>query len=301
MISLDYLRSISCKDWNGHSHTEFCPHGEILDTEDMIKRAIDDGFKTYSITEHFPMPPQFYQMARGAEHAIDTAAMDYSELPAYFAKMDYLKRKYADKINILVGFEVDYIDGCQEWTKSQLFKFADQIDDAILSVHFLPTNDGLRSVDDSYQDFCDGVLNYYRTPVNVANRYLETVLEALKWEFDCKPVRYGHVTLYRRWRKNFSPETVWADDQTNKLLDKILKRVCKQNLMLDCNMSGLGKYSQGESSPSLPILESAMARDITLVYGSDAHEIDNIDQGYNEYLIQQLYKTKEHHEINSAR
>ncbi|AKP67717.1 histidinol-phosphatase HisJ [Companilactobacillus ginsenosidimutans] len=290
MLSHQEFQEICCNYWNGHTHTEFCPHGSHEDTEDFIRQAINAGFKTYSITEHFPMPPQFYRMADGSKHAIDTAAMDYSELQAYFEKMEYLKAKYADQIRILVGFEFDYIDGCQEWTRSKLEEFGDKIDDAILSVHFLPTDGGLRSVDDNYEDFCDGVLRYYKTPVGVANKYLSTVLDAVKWSCDDKPARYGHITLYRKWRKQFKSDTAWSDTTTDHLIDKILKHVAKKNEMLDCNMSGLAKFSQCESSPYVSIIEKAADRGIKLIYGSDAHETSNVDQGLNEYLVQKLCK-----------
>lgn len=288
MLSHRELQDICCKNWNGHTHTEFCPHGSGEDTEDFIRNAIKAGFKTYSITEHFPMPPQFYNMVSGSQHAIDTAAMEYAELPNYFQKMHYLKKKYADQINILVGFEFDYIDGCQEWTKSKLVEFGDEIDDAILSVHFLPTDGGLRAVDDNFDDFCDGVLKYYQTPLGVANKYLKTVLEAVKWSCEDKPARYGHITLYRKWRKEFNSSTVWHDKETDRLVDKILKHVKKRNEMLDCNMSGLAKFSQCESSPYVSIIEKAADKGVKLVYGSDAHESNNIDQGFNEYLVQKL-------------
>ena len=288
MLSHQELQAICCNYWNGHTHTEFCPHGSDEDTENYIRNAINAGFKTYSITEHFPMPPQFYRMVDGSKHAIETAAMDYSQLPAYFKKMNYLKEKYADQIKILVGFEFDCIDGCQEWTKRKLQEYGDQIDDAIMSVHFLPTDNGIRAVDDNFEDFCDGVLNYYGSPVGVANKYLATVLEAIKWDAPLKPARYGHITLYRKWRKQFDSSTVWHDEKTDRLVDKIIKQLTKRNEMLDCNMSGLAKFSQCESSPYVSIIEKAADKGVKLIYGSDAHDANSIDQGLNEYLVQKL-------------
>lgn len=288
MLSHQEFNTICCKDWNGHTHTEFCPHGSFEDTENFISNAINAGFKTYSITEHFPMPPQFYKMVDGSKHAIETAAMEYEQLPAYFEKMEYLKKKYADQITILIGFEFDYIDGCQEWTRQKLQEYGDKIDDAILSVHFLPTDSGLRAVDDDFDDFRSGVLKYYGSPVNVANKYLETVLEAIKWDCPNKPMRYGHITLYRKWRKQFESDTVWHDEKTDRLVDKILKHIAKKDEMIDCNMSGLAKFSQCESSPYVSIIEKAFDKGIRLIYGSDAHESSHVDQGFNEYLVQKL-------------
>lgn len=283
MINSDAM-DYDTRTWNGHTHTEFCPHGSREDTELFIKKAIKSGFKTYTITEHFPMPPEFYNTVTGSRHAIETAAMGIDELPAYFEKMKHLKIKYSNFIKILVGFEVDYIEEFTDWTSQMLNKYKDEIDDAILSVHFLPTANGLRAVDDSYKDFCDGVLAEYQTPVQTANAYLETILKAVEWKTDNKPRRYGHITLYRKWIRDFPSTTVWVDSKTVDLLEKILNRVAANHEMLDCNMSGINRVSQKEPSPYWEVIEQAKARKIKLVYGADAHAVRDVNQGYAEFL-----------------
>ncbi len=52
---------------DGHSHTEFCPHGSGEDVELMIQKAIRLGFESYSITEHAPLPPAFAAEYAGLE------------------------------------------------------------------------------------------------------------------------------------------------------------------------------------------------------------------------------------------
>lgn len=283
MITLETL-SYDTKTWNGHTHTEFCPHGSGEDTELFIKKAIKSGFKTYSITEHFPMAPGFYENVSGAKHAIDTAAMSSDQLPEYFEKMNYLKTKYSGFIKILVGFEVDYIEQFSDWTAEMLTENKDKIDDAILSVHFLPTKEGLRAVDDSYKDFCNGVLKEYETPVGVAEKYLTTIQKAVEWKIPNKPLRYGHITLYRKWIQNFPSETVWVNQNTVELTDKILNQIENNHEMLDCNMSGMSRISQREPSPNWDILEKAKEKHIKLVYGADAHSSNDVNQGYDEFL-----------------
>lgn len=283
MISEEIL-SYDSKTWNGHTHTEFCPHGSREDTELFIKKAIKSGFKTYTITEHFPMAPEFYNTVTGSIHAIETAAMGIDELPAYFEKMNYLKTKYSNFIKILVGFEVDYIESCTDWTSQMLTKYKDEIDDAVLSVHFLPTKAGLRAVDDSYKDFCDGVLAEYQTPVGVANAYLTTILKAIDWKVDYKPKRYGHITLYRKWIRDFPVTTDWVDSNTVVLLEKILTKVANNREMLDCNMSGINRVSQREPSPYWEVIKQAKTKNIKLVYGADAHAANDVNQGYAEFL-----------------
>lgn len=291
MLTGSKLNFIDRKTWNGHTHTEFCPHGSGEKTERFIKRAINSGFKTYSVTEHFPMPPEFYQRYVGSRHAIYTAAMFHEELPAYFETMHQLKRKYQDQIRILVGFEIDYIEQYRDWTAQQLAIYHNEFDDAILSVHFLPTDNGLRAVDDSVIDFKDGVLKYYQSPLGVAKAYLKTIDSALDWRVRYKPIRYGHLMLYRKWRNVFNPTQLWEDGETKVLMNQILTKIANQNLFLDCNMAGLFRKTETETSPNAPWLKSAQNIGIPLVYGSDAHQVKDVDQGFSTYLENQYYQS----------
>ena len=45
--------------WDGHTHTNFCPHGTKDKIEEYIEQAIRLGFTDYSITEHAPLPENF--------------------------------------------------------------------------------------------------------------------------------------------------------------------------------------------------------------------------------------------------
>ncbi|CAH0416770.1 histidinol-phosphatase HisJ [Periweissella fabaria] len=288
-MDLERLLQIDRRTWNGHTHTEFCPHGSGEDVELFIQRAIDAGFKTYTITEHFPMAPEFYTHVTGAEHAITTACMAPEDLPTYFEKLATLKAKYADQITLLTGFEFDYLKIGREYTATALAQYADQIDDAILSVHFLPTKMGLRAVDDSCADFKAGVLAEYKTPLGVAKAYLKTIKEALEWQVANKPGRIGHITLYRKWRNEFPNETIWCDAETDALITAILRLVKEQGIMLDCNMSGIPRETQTESSPTFDIIRDALMLGIPMVYGSDAHAVVAVNQGYNVYLDQKMY------------
>lgn len=93
----------------GHSHTEFCPHGSGDDVELMIQKAIKLGFQEYSITEHAPLPPAFKTMYAGQPTGLTEASMAMGDLEAYFAKANRMKAKYAQQIHIHIGFEVDFI------------------------------------------------------------------------------------------------------------------------------------------------------------------------------------------------
>lgn len=284
MLSKAALQDIDRRTWSGHNHTEFCPHGSGEDVEDYIQAAIAQGFKTYSITEHFPLPPAFYQHPVGSRHAVYTASFGQVELPAYLEKMARLKETYRSQLKILVGFEFDFFPEFSDWTAMQLAQYGDQIDDAILSVHFLPTPRGLRAIDDTAADFKSGVVAAYGSPLAVANAYLERLQTAVDWQVPNKPSRYGHIMLYRKWRNTFPARTVWADETTDRRLTKLLTTIADHNELLDCNFAGLFRPTQTEFTPTLPWVQVAQTKQIPLVFGADAHNVAAVGQGYNTYL-----------------
>ena len=122
---------------DGHTHTEFCPHGDREDVELMVQKAIHFGFQEYSITEHAPLPPDFKQDYEGSASGIDEAAMAFNDLPAYFKKCEALKQKYRSQIKLNVGFELDFLPSQLEWTKAFWAEYGPRTDDNVLSVHFL--------------------------------------------------------------------------------------------------------------------------------------------------------------------
>ena len=101
---------------DGHTHTEFCPHGSEEDVELYIIEAIEQNFTEYSITEHAPISNDFLKKAAGVQFAIDTAGMRMNDVEAYLSKMNRLKKKYASEIKVNVGFELDYLPDHHQWT-----------------------------------------------------------------------------------------------------------------------------------------------------------------------------------------
>lgn len=85
--------------YNYHTHTYKCGHakGEI---EDYITRAIEYGVKFMGFSDHMP-----YVCSDGYEFA---GRMPTSEAESYFAEINLLREKYKNKIDIKIGFEMEY-------------------------------------------------------------------------------------------------------------------------------------------------------------------------------------------------
>jgi len=66
--------------------------------EDFIRFAISEGFTSYGISSHAPLP-------------FSTAwTMEWDRMDDYLSEFSRLKEKYADKIELAIGLEIDYLD-----------------------------------------------------------------------------------------------------------------------------------------------------------------------------------------------
>lgn len=85
--------------YNYHTHTYRCGHafGEI---EEYIKRAIDCGIKYMGFSDH---APYICENGEEAGYRVQTA-----NVKDYFDEINALREKYKDKIDIKIGFELEY-------------------------------------------------------------------------------------------------------------------------------------------------------------------------------------------------
>ncbi|MBL1228390.1 histidinol-phosphatase HisJ [Enterococcus sp. BWB1-3] len=266
--------------YDGHTHTEYCPHGIVEDTEQLIQKAIQLGFKEYSITEHAPLPPSITEIAAGEPEMWTTASMDLNDVDNYFKKMEKLRKKYASEIVIHIGFELDYFSEYEAWTTDFLNEYGPLTDDGILSVHFLPGKDGLRGIDYTFEEYQDGICDFYGSFQKAQTLYYQRVLASLqadlgKW----KPTRLGHISLCQKFEHFFDEATDYSVKSLT-VLDKLLAVVKKENYQLDLNTAGFIKTGYQQSYPQAWILEKASILGIPFIYGSDTHSLETVGQGY---------------------
>lgn len=128
---------------NYHSHCSFCDGRAPL--EDFVKEAIAQGFTSYGISSHAPLPfPTQW-------------TMEWEQIPAYLMEAQQLKRKYAGQIEFYIGLEIDYLN---EESHPAIARFRElPLDYRIGSVHLL-TDDAGEVVD------IDVAADVFRTIVN---------------------------------------------------------------------------------------------------------------------------------------
>lgn len=254
-----------------HIHTPFCPHGSTDALEGYIEKAIAAGFQEISFTEHAPLPEAFIDPT-----PLQDSGMDLTLLEAYFTSIAKVKHQYAKDISILCGLEVDFIEGFEQQTSDFLTQYGPELDDAILSVHFLREQDNYVCIDYSPEVFIDFAKQLGST-ASVYERYYATVEKSILADLGpYKPKRIGHPTLVHKFQLAHN-ETI----NDTAMIQHILQTMHKHHYELDVNSAGLVKEFCLEPYPPYAMITYAKSLGIPLVYGSDAHTIKGLHQQYD--------------------
>lgn len=265
----------------GHSHTQFCPHGDGSKLTSMLEKAIQLGFESYCVTEHAPLPLDFAKNFGGPKEDITTASLTFQQVPAYLALVKELKTKYSQQIEVKVGFELDYLNGYEADRQAFLAKYGSEIDEVILSVHYLEGKDGkFYGIDYSPSELVQGFKPWLTDSQGLYRKYLLQVLASVQvnWQF-AKVIRIGHMSLIKKFREKFNLATEFSPANM-ALIQQILQVMKQRNWQLDFNTAGLRKPYCHEFYPGMQVYQQARLMDIKMCYGSDAHSVTEIGQGY---------------------
>ncbi len=227
-----------------HNHTTRCNHAEGT-VDEYVQRAIELGIDIYGFSEHAPMDfdPK-YRLA-------------FEEVEAYTSDILKAKERYKNDINVLLGYEVDWLQGHM----SEQILNAD-VDYLIGSVHFIDK----WSFDNP--EFIGGWKN--KDIDDIWKAYFEaTTAMARSGKFDI----VGHLDLIKVFK--FMPSL-----DVRILAKDVLKSIKTSNMVMEINTAGLRK-PVGELYPSHALLEEAYALDIPITFSSDAHAVEHIGAGYD--------------------
>ena len=227
-----------------HNHTTRCNHAEGT-VDEYIQRAIELGIDIYGFSEHAPM--DFDEKYR----------LPFCDMQAYTNDILTAKEKYKKEIHILLGYEVDWLQGHMD----ERVLGAD-VDYLIGSVHF---------IDKWGFDNPEFIGGWKSKDIDeIWQAYFEaTEAMAKSGKFDI----VGHLDLIKVFK--FMPK------QDVRLLAKnVLEAIKTSNMVMEINTAGLRKPI-GEMYPSRALLEEAYALNIPITFSSDAHAVEQIGAGYD--------------------
>jgi histidinol-phosphatase (PHP family) len=269
---------------DGHTHTHYCLHASGEHAEEYVQKAIEEGFTVYSFTEHLPFSESFMQKFPYPEEVKKGLGFLNDDLDGYFREMLALKKKYKDKIQLLVGLEIDYLPGEHDFLRFMLKEYGPFLEDGLLSVHIIEGHKGSRCVDMTPADFTEGLLDYYSTYEKVQLAYYQTIKEALLVDLGpYKPKRISHFTLCHKFQHYFEQAGKVSNNIKKTVVD-LLAYMKEHGYSLDVNMAGLFKEYCREPYPTPWIIQGARQLKIPLVYGSDAHAVEDVGRAYDYYL-----------------
>ncbi len=248
-----------------HTHTNYCDGNNT--PEEMVLAAINKGMKTIGISTHGPLP-------------FDVKwAVDDDKIQTYIDEINALKEKYKDKIDVLLGMELDYfIDTEFDHIDKSILK---QLDYTIGSIHYLGRFDDGRpwTVDGSYDKLLSGINSSYDGDVKKAISDYYYHLSKMVEKY--KPTVVGHMDLVKKNNKNnllFNENEDWYKDSVCKCLD-IIK---DSDSVIEINTGAIARGYMTEQYPSRWILEEINSRQIPITINSDAHLNDNIACKFDE-------------------
>ena len=233
-----------------HNHTKLCNHAEG-EMYQYVEQAIKSGVKYFGFSDHAPM--DFEKKYR----------MSFSQMAMYETEVKELKERYKDDIEVLLGYEVDYLENYMD---ERVLKT--KVDYLIGSVHFL----GGWGFDNP-----EFIGEYKAKDMDVIwQDYFNTVQKMVQsGKFDI----VGHIDLIKVFK--------YLPKKDVKLIAKdCVKAIKKADMVVEINMAGL-KKPINEIYPSDDILQMLLEYDIPLTFGSDAHKSDEVCK-YDELLTKKI-------------
>jgi histidinol-phosphatase (PHP family) len=234
-----------------HMHTPLCGHAKGP-MEACVERAIELGLREIGFACHNPLP----------EHMADDVRMSESELDYYVQRVTDLQFQYRGKINVLLGMEMDYIEGQENYLKTQATAYP--WDYLIGSVHYLDPHGTLCAWSRNLPfDAEEQYTRYYSLVQKLARSGLYDIV--------------GHLDVPKRSGRLPGPRGLAE-------LERAWEEIAKAGLCLELNTSGFRhiELTTPEPYPSLPIVERALALGIPFVVNSDAHAPEQVGTMFRE-------------------
>lgn len=220
--------------YNFHTHTERCRHAVGSD-EEYINSAIEAGIKYLGFSDHAP-----YCFPDGYENSYRVQVCDAR---TYVEDLRKLREKYKDKIQISIGFEMEYYPDYFE----EMYKIARNVgaEYLILGQHFI------------FSEHPDGIGSGGPTDSEEHLRvYVDEVIQAMKTGVFTY-VAHPDVMCFT------------CDDQ---VYDREIRRLCivaKQlSVPLEINLAGI-RYNKHYPADRFWKIAGEVGAPVT--FGSDAH------------------------------
>ncbi len=228
-----------------HNHTTLCHHAKGS-VEEYVLQAIEQKIDVFGFSDHAPMDfdPQY--------------RMSFAQMQEYRDTVLHVKEKYAEKIEILFAYEVDFLPGHMDRRILDA-----KVDYLIGSVHF---------IDKWGFDNPEFIGRYEHEDIDsIWQKYFDLIEKmADSGHFDI----VGHIDLIKVFK--YLPQKPIIE-----IAHKAMLAIKKADMVLELNVAGYRKPI-AEPYPSRELLKLAYALNIPITFSSDAHSPEQIGLFRNE-------------------
>ncbi len=223
---------------NYHAHTWRCLHAYGTERE-YIDAALEMGIRTFGFSDHIPCP------FRGGY--VSRIRMTMQQAAEYAACIRELRKEYAGRIRLLLGFEAEYITDFYEEQMRMCHEIG--CDYLIMGQHFLRSEE---------------LGPYTGTPTDDENRireYVDTVIEGMRtgsYRYLAHPdlMNYQGLDSVYEWE-----------------MGRLCRELKKLGIPLEINVLGVG---EGKFYPAEKFWKLAGEEGNEVILGLDAHCVDHI-------------------------
>ena len=263
---------------NFHTHSNYCDGKATL--REMVDFAVAHNFTALGFTGHCPLPfDNTYSIT------------DYE---GYCNEVRALKEEYADRIEISLGLEMDYVPGMLE-DFSPLIKQGG-LEYTIGSIHLIPAEGSApRSADDlwmidgsRYQTYDEGLMKHFGGDIRRGVRaYLHNENAMLERN---RPTIVGHpdkIVMHNRDRY-FTEDEPWYRD----LALETIHLIKELDLICEINTRGIYKGRHADYYPGKWLIQEMKQLHIPVLVSTDAHAPEDLlcTEGAYEYLQEIGYR-----------
>jgi histidinol-phosphatase (PHP family) len=250
--------------FNYHTHCNFSDGDRPA--QEYVEEALRQGMTDLGFSDHAPIP------------FANPFSIEPGRLEAYCREIRQLQADFADKLNILLGLEIDFIPGIMD-NFQELIRQGN-LDFSIGSIHLVGSGsvENLWFIDDpKIETFDYGVKTFFGGDIRKALRsfYDQTNQMIASQTFDV----IGHLDKVKMHSQNrcFSEDEPWYAAMVFETLDLIREK----GLIVEVNTRGAYKNRADTLYPSAFILRRMNELNIPVVISSDAHQPGELQLMFN--------------------
>ncbi|MDR2731321.1 MAG: histidinol-phosphatase [Treponema sp.] len=261
-----------------HTHTIFCDGKD--DVETMCRCAYEKKICSLGFSAHAPITKK-----TGIKSDWNLKDEDVDK---YVEQVLAAKNRWRGKLEIFLGFEVDYIKGLRSAIDSDIK--AVNPDYLIGSVHYVIPANGAEpfTIDGPLEEFEKGIKEGFGGDAQALMHYYYDALAEMTALGGFEIL--GHADLIK---KNCQSKNYWPKEDEACRQAEIARAAAEAGLTAEVNTGGINRRKISDVYPSLSFLRLLRENNVPVIITSDAHCAADIDGNYQialQTLIQSDYK-----------